>query len=91
MEGMAAWKHVESLSQQSTFTDLASSIRLNDNTPAKQNTCSVCIKTRRIDNNRVALLVSDVLYVGANVFCRVSGSLHLRLEVINVSIVVSQR
>ena len=35
VEGMSAWKHVESLSQQSTLTDLAPSVRLNNDTSAK--------------------------------------------------------
>ena len=40
---------------------------------------------------REALLVSDVLYVGSNVLGGVSSSLHFRLQVINVCIVVRQR
>ena len=60
MEGMSAWKHVESLSQQSTLADLAPSIRLNNNTPVKMHSEML---NRQNLIMRVALLVSDVLYV----------------------------
>ena len=36
-------------------------------------------------------LASDVLYVRAYVLCAVSGSLHLALQVVDVSVVLAER